>query len=510
MLVIYKVLFMNLEKCSKLSTRSWSHALLLSAIFLLSACGSSDDDDGSTGDLRFYNLSQNSPAIYLTVDEDLTDEDDEAFEKTYTGVEFASVGSTVSIGDENYFYEIAFQDDDSTDRDDLEIILEGSFDVIEESTQLVVLNGDVNSPELLIYNVPMIDDEDDDEDDLFNIQVLNMFESDQTARLYVSKDDETFNEATLLSELSYKALSDNQKLEQDTYIFYLTDIDTGDVLFESSEITFSFSSQYIISIRASNNESGSPYIMDLLTTFSVVEYIDVNTQSTFNAYNAIKVNDLLPEYQGSIILNIESIDTSVTTPAFAYGMFSGEATQENGDYSVMLTTPETGAVIIENHLLSLPENSDKTIFFYLQEDSVDDDGDGDIDENNDGIIDEIEVTIQSLVVDNSSDSSIFDHELTSLNFIDSDDFGLVTIHFVKSNERIDTAENELAVSYGGASSITLLNNTYTVFVVAQDDTSELILTSFELVLDEDTKPQFIILENDDTTASGYRATLADQ
>lgn len=501
---------MNLEKRSKLSTTPWLHAVFLAVIFMLSACGSGDDDDDSTGDLRFYNLSPNSPAIYLTIDEDLTDEDDDAFEKTYTGVEFSSVGTTVSVSDEDYFYEIAFQDDDSTDRDDLEIILEGSFDVIEESTQLVVLNGDVNSPELLIYNVPMIDDDEDDEDDLFNIQVLNMFESDKSARLYVSKDDETFNEAVLLSELSYQTLSDNQKLEQDSYIFYLTDVDTNDVLFESSEITFSFPSQYIISIRANTNDDGSPYIMDILTTFSVVEYIDVNTQSTFNAYNAIKINDLLPEYEGNIILNIESIETSVTTSAFGYGMFSGEATQANGDYSVMLTTPETGAVIIENHLLSLPENSDKTIFFYLQEDSVDDDGDGDIDENNDGIIDEIEVTIQSLVIDNSTNSSIYDHQLISLNFIDSDDFGLVSLYFVRRDERIDTAENEQTVSYGGASSITLLNNTYTVFVVAQDDTSELILTSFELVLDEDTKPQFIILENDDTTASGYRATLADQ
>ncbi|MDO7084240.1 hypothetical protein WNY51_10315 [Pseudocolwellia sp. AS88] len=500
---------MNLDKRSNLSVNPWFYAAFFVMVLMLSACGSSDDDD-STGDIRFYNLSPNAPAIYLTIDEDLDDEDDDAYEKTYTGIEFLSLSSATSIENGDYFYEIAFQNDDSTSRDDLEILLEGSLNVVKESTQLLVLNGDVSSPELLIYNVPTIDDDDDADDDLFNLQVLNMFASDQNVAMYMSKDDETFNEAVFVGEFSYQTLSDNQKFDQETYIFYLADVDTNEVLFESDEITFSYATQYIITVRANITEGGSPYTIDLISTSSITEYIDINSQSTFKAYNAIKTHELLPEYQGDVTLTLENLASTATTSVFSYGSFSEELVQESGDYSVMITNPDTGNVMIENHLLTLPEDSDKTIFFYIQEDSVDADGDGDIDENNDGQIDEIEITIQSLVVDNSNDSSIYDHKMTSVNFIDSDDFSLVRLYYVKNSELIDTTSNEQSVSYGDSSTITLLNNTYIVYVVAQDDSSELILTSFELILDEDSVPQYIILENDDSTATGYRATLADQ
>lgn len=500
---------MNLDKRSNLSVNPWFYVAFLVMAIMLSACGSSDDDD-STGDIRFYNLSPNAPAIYLTIDEDLDDEDDDAYEKTYTGIEFLSLSSATSIENGNYFYEIAFQNDDSTARDDLEILLEGSLNVVKESTQLLVLNGNINSPELLIFDVPTIDDDDDADDDLFNLQVLNMFESDQNVALYMSKDDETFNEAAFVGEFSYQTLSDNQKFDQETYIFYLADVDTNEVLFESDEITFSFATQYIITVRANVTEGGSPYTIDLISTSSITEYIDINSQSTFKAYNAIKTHELLPEYQGDVTLTLENLESTATTSSFSYGSFSEELVQESGDYSVMINNPDTGNVIIENHLLTLPEDSDKTIFFYIQEDSVDADGDGDIDENNDGQIDEIEITVQSLVVDNSNDSSIYDHKITTVNFIDSDDFSLVRLYYVKNNELIDTTSNEQSVSYGDSSTITLLNNTYTVYVVAQDDSSELILTSFQLTLDEESIPQYIILENDDSTATGYRATLADQ
>jgi hypothetical protein len=500
---------MNLEKRSNPSTNPWFYTAFFALVLMLSACGSSDDDD-STGDIRFYNLSSNAPAIYLTVDEDLDDEDDDAYENTFTGVDFLSISSASSIENGNYFYEIAFQNDDSTARDDLEILLEGSFNIIKESTQLLVLNGDVNAPELLIFDVPTIDDDDDIDDDLFNLQVLNMFPSDENVAMYISKDDETFNEATFVGEFTYQTLSDNQKFEEETYIFYLADVNTNEVLFESEEITFSFTTQYIVTIRENITEGDSPYTIDLISTSSITQFIDVNSQSKFKAYNAIKTHELLPEYQGDLVLTLENITNTTVTPTFSYASFSEELIQENGDYSVMLTVPDTGEVIIENHLLTLPENSDKTIFFYLQEDSVDDDGDGDIDENNDGVIDEIEISIQSLVLDNSDDSSIFDHEMTSINFIDSDDFSLIRLFFVKNNELIGPTSNVQSVSYGDSSTITLLNNTYTVSVVAQDGSSELILTSFELTLDEDSVPQYIILENDESTATGYRATLADQ
>ncbi|WP_083690031.1 hypothetical protein [Colwellia sp. UCD-KL20] len=502
---------MNIEKSFNFSVRFWLHLvpMVFISVILLSACGSGDEED-TTGNLRFYNLSSNAPAVYLTIDEDLTDEDEDAFEKTYTGVNFKSISASTSISTGNYAYEIAFQNDDSKLRDDLEILLEGNVDIIEASTQLLVLNGNVNAPELLTYDVAIIDDEDDIEDDLFNIQVLNMYESNKGISIYFSKDDETFNEAVFVGQLNYKTLLDNQKFDQDSYIMYLVDVDTNEILFESDTITFAYPSQYILSIRKNTTESSSSYVIDVISNSAVTELIDVNTQSTFKAYNAIKSHDLLPEYEGNLTLHIDNVDYSATVDSFSYGMFSDKLVQENGDYSVSLNTAETNSVIIENHLLTLPENANKTVFFYLQENNVDDDNDGDFDENNDGIVDEVEVSVHSLVLDNKDTQSIFDHEITTLNFIDSDKFLFVKVYFVRNNEMISTTPYAQSISYGLSSSITLLNNTYTVYVVAQDGTSELVLTTFEVVLNEESPPQFMVLENDDSTASGYRVTLAEQ
>ena len=42
------------------------------------------------------------------------------------------------------------------------------------------------------------------------------------------------------------------------------------------------------------------------------------------------------------------------------------------------------------------------------------------------------------------------------------------------------------------------------------DSSDILLISQELVIDEDSKEQFLILEEDANSASGYKVTLADQ
>ncbi|WP_448247910.1 hypothetical protein [Thalassotalea agariperforans] len=482
---------------------------LLSVVFLAS-CDSSSDEDDTTGALRFYNLSSNSPAIFLTIDEDLSEDDDDTFENTYSGVNFTQLSASTSINTGNYFYEIAFQDEDSKYREDLNIILEGDVSIEKEATKLMVLTGDINAPAIVTYSIPVIDDDNDDEDDLFNLRVLNMHPSTDVASIYLSKDDETFNEAQLIGEFTNQELSDNQKFEQDSYIFYLADPVTQEVVYQSDEISFLYASQYIMVIRENTATGDSPYTLDKISNSAIVEYIDVDSASKIRAYNAIESHDLIPEYQGNIELTLNSVDSSVTTNSFAFGEFSETLVQENGDYSINIVMPESEQALITNHLLTLPDNSDKTVFFYLTETNVDDDGDGDFDENNDGIIDEVEVSVNSLVIENSNDASIYDHKVTLINLINTDDFDFVRFYFVRSNEMISTTPYKHLVSYAQPSTVTLLNNTYKVYVVAEDNSSEIILHSFELILDEASNAQYLILQDDDSTASGYRISLADQ
>lgn len=78
----------------------------------------------------------------------------------------------------------------------------------------------MRNPEVLRFNIDVIDDDDDD--DLFNIRLLNINEDIPTVDLYASKDNETFNETEFVGTVNYQNLSENIKLDQDQYIFYIT------------------------------------------------------------------------------------------------------------------------------------------------------------------------------------------------------------------------------------------------------------------------------------------------
>ncbi|MGJ8692649.1 MAG: hypothetical protein ACSHW0_09220 [Thalassotalea sp.] len=487
-----------------------SSMMVFLSILLVTGCDSSSSDDDSEGGLRFYNISKNSPAIYLTVDEDLTDEDDDAFEKTYTGVSFTAISAYTSIGTGEYAYEIAYQSDDSKSREDLSIINEGSINIINESTQLMVLSAGVNDPVVTVFDIPLIDDDIDDDDDLFNLRLLNMVGANDVVNLYVSKDDETFNEAQLIGQLNEGVLSDNVKYEQDTYIFYITDPETGEVIFQSDEVIFAYASQYIIVVRENTAAGDSPYVIDRISNSAVTEYIDVQTESNLRVFNAVEQHYLVPDYTGDLSLKFTSIENSVAIDSLSFGEFSTTQQQQSGDYTIDLTIAGTEQYLLANHLFTLPQNTDKTVFFYLEEENIDDDNDGDFDENNDGIIDEVEVNIHSLIVENSNNQSIYDHQIKIINLIDNDDFDYVQVYFVKSNELIDTASYKTIAAYAKNTNITLLNNTYKAYVVAKSGSSDIILNSFELTLNEESTEQFMILQTDETAPSGYRVSISAQ
>ncbi|WP_157465777.1 hypothetical protein [Colwellia sp. TT2012] len=68
--------------------KSW---LAGSILLTLLGCESSEDSSG-TGYVKLYNLSKYSPSIYLTIDEDITEDndEDEHFEQTYTAIAYGT------------------------------------------------------------------------------------------------------------------------------------------------------------------------------------------------------------------------------------------------------------------------------------------------------------------------------------------------------------------------------------------------------------------------------------
>ncbi len=494
------------------STISPSKVLLLSSALALAACGGSSDSS-NVGYVKFYNSSKNAPDIILTLDQDLESDDDDDtdnFEVTFNGVAYTEALSVFEIDTDSYFYEMGWQDEDSSDRDDLEIVAEGQIKVTTDSIQLLVLTDDITAPQVETYSIEVLDDDEDEDNDLFNLRVLNLHPDSAGVDFYMSESDETFNEATLVGQFNYRQLSENQKFDQDEYIFYITKSGTQEVLFTSDDIDYAYPAQYVMIVRENTGSGTSPYAMDRMSNSSITEYLDTDSEAQFRAYNAIREHELIPNYTGTLDIYINGVDDEAEISALEIGSFSETKIQNKGDYSLDLLIPGSTERLLSNHLLSLAENTNKTVFFYLNEEDVDLDGDGNVDENNDGIVDEIEITIKSLVVANSTRESIYDHQITMIDLVDSEDFNFVKFYFVRSDETIETALYNRSAVYTQPESIYLQNNTYQVFAIAEVDSSEVILSSFQLTLDEDSDELFLIVEADDDSPTGYRIEMIKQ
>jgi len=481
-------------------------------LFILLGCDSSNDNSGE-GFVKLYNLSKDSPSIYLTVDENLSvesDEDDEHYEQTYSSVAYGDVHSNISLTSQDYYYQLAWQDDDSSSTEDLSVIYESTLTLAEDTIQMIVLSGSILSPQVMVHSIPVIDEEDDSTNDLFNLRVLNMHSGQQAVDFYLSKENESFNEAILVGQAEYQQLSDNQKHDQDDYVFYITTAGSDEVLFRSNSIAFPYASQNIMVVRDNSGAGTSPYVLDKLSDSTVIEYVDADAEAQFSAYNAVANSDYIVDYNEAFALHINGIDDTPAVAFLPYGEISNALRFASGDYSLDLTTTEQGTPLLSNHLLSLVENANKTIFFYAEQEYIDSDNDGNIDENGDGIIDEIEENIFSLIVENSPLIGIYEHEIEIVNLIQSDDFSQVEVFFVRQDEDIESANFHRAVSYKDTNAILLKNNSYQVFVIAQDNGSSIILNSFELILNEESSEQFMILEAHEDSPTGYKTSMIPQ
>jgi len=497
----------NILRRNKLGLPLWL-VIILSATIM--GC---DDSESGTGYIQLYNLSSNAPGIYLTVDQY---DDDDFDEKTYPPISFTNVSGRFTYDVDTYDVELAWQDEYNNNFD-LETVYEDQLKIAKDMVEFMVIAEDIKAPNVLVYQFPIRDEDeldDDNDDEVFNIRILNMHIASEGVDMYYSEADETFNEAKFISQTSYTEMSDNQKIAQDDYIFYLTAAGSEEVLYQSQDISFPYSSEYIFVIRENNGVGSSPFIIDKVSTSSSVEYPHADSEAKYRAYNGIIEHHLLPIYHSFFDLHINGVDEQAEISSLPFGEFSDSIRSDSGDYSMSLVSSSNHDLIIKNHLLELNENTDKTVFFYLHEEAVDEDGDGDIDEDGDGYIDEIEINVNSLVVNNSQSESIYSHQINVVNLIDKDeiqdDYSLINVYFVRSNEIIDTAEKFVTSKYATPVSVELLNNTYTVYVVAKENNSDIILSITELTLDESSKDQFIILERDINSPSGYKMLITNQ
>jgi len=475
------------------------------ALVSLTGCNADDDDQSDdSGFVQLYNISANAPGVILSLDQGNEDSDDDF--STFA-VSYPTSTGFLSSETGTFDMELSWQDGD--DSDDLTLLHEGQLTVTQESVALVVVAEDVAALNVLTYQIAIEDDDTDDSDELFNLRFLNMQTAHERVDIYYSQANQTFNEAVLLQQSSYTQLSDNHKLSDDDYIFYLVAEDDSQPVYQSEAISFLVGYQYLLVVRNNTGAGSSPFTLDKLSrTNAAFEYPDADAEAQLQVYNGIVEHQLLPTYAGIVDVKITGIDSLVKFDALTLGEFSQATTMNLGDFSVNLTLPDSDNELLANHLLTLPANSDKTVFFYLHEEALDEDGDGDFDEDGDGYVDEFEITANSLVVENSQSQSIYTHAVQIINLID--DFDALQLFFVRHGETIETSTLSATATYIQPTETSLTNNTYKVYLIGQVDSSQLILASQEVIFDETTGAQFLILEENSGSPSGYQMNWREQ
>ncbi|MDP5137462.1 hypothetical protein ORJ04_16015 [Rheinheimera baltica] len=470
---------------------------------ILGACGSSDSENG-TGLVKFYNASPTSPSVYLTLDEDLDSDEDDEFEQTFLSIGYGNALKNTEVPEGEYFYELGWKDGDSSERSELEIITESNLQIRNESITLVVLSNDIKTPEVKLFDIGIIDDESDVDNDLFNLRFLNVSPEYTQIDLYMSKSDETFNQAVLMGTLDYLSLTDNVKIKEDDYIFYITAAGGSDILFQSTEVSYQYNGQYIITVRPNDGVSSTPFVIDNIGNSFVATYQSVDAEARFRIYNGLQENQLMPAYTGAIDVNVVNGSTTTTADIqdLSLGQFSAAFVVDQGDYSLSVYNAEDDVNLVSSQLFSLPENTDRTVFFYMIEQDIDDDGDGEIEET--------EAKLVSKIVDNSTRERIYEHEVKMLNLAYNADITSVTFSFVKSDEVIETATLRRSTSIGEAQALVLVNNTYNVYAIGKVDGVDYILANQLLTLDETSGELFLLLETDVSSATGYRMRFVPQ
>ncbi|GLR72170.1 hypothetical protein [Agaribacter marinus] len=495
-------------------------SLLLLSIAALSACssGSDSDDDDATAYVKFYNASADSPPIYLTLEDE--DTSDDGYETTFQAISYTSSLSRASLPPNNYKAELAWQDEDSSARSDLDLLHENNIAIEADTTHWIVMSASVESPSVLHFSVTERDETEvieDSENDVFNLRLLNLHAEYQNIDVFISAEDETFEQAQLIETSVFESLSENSKYAQDQYKIYIANADTNDVLYESGTISFSFNAQYVVAIRENFGSGSSPFVVDQITNSGILSHPAAESVAKLSVFNGLDAHQLHADYAKKIDVTLihqtsngENNEIRHDIDALNFSDFSETLLVDSGDFRMNIVNDANDTSFIENQLLQLPENSHQTMFLYWSEEAVDDDGDDVIDENNDGIVDALRAKVNTVLVNNATTLGLYHKQIELLNISHSEDFSSVTAYFVKANETISTAGNQRSMLFGKSTTLNLINNTYQVFAIAEIDGVEIIIDDISITLDENSSNQYLLLVSDAQRASGHKLQFVDQ
>ena len=440
---------------------------------VVSACSDSSSDAGS-GYIQLYNAMPTSSNIVLNID-------DESYgDYSYND---ASTQYLVDGGD----YELGF--DVTISNSSEQTLSEFEYNITNENISLFVLTGDTDNSEVLKFDYQYEDPETDDEQ--FTFRILNLAQEFTELDVYIAEEDGSFASAEKLSTTNLFSLTDSFYFDIGEYKFYLTASNSDEVMFESDNISFSYTNQQLIAINPNFGAGQSTLRVDTISSSgSVTEHHNKASNSEVRFYNALITHELFTGYQGLIDVYVDGVDDEPEVSELNQGDASEFFAIEYGDYPLDITN-QNDEELTNTQLVSALPNSSVTKFFYITEEEVTDEDDEDTTTT--------EIYFNSIEAEASTSVSELIHNIQILNF--SNDYNAIKIYFVASDETKSTTSNIISGSFSVVSNINLYNDDYDVYVVATEGSSEILLASSTIQLDKDSTNYYLLLEdnNDEQT-----------
>ncbi|MDP2563154.1 hypothetical protein [Pseudoalteromonas marina] len=436
-------------------------ALPLTLLGVLSGCGS-DDSASSTGYVQMYNGSYNSPYTRLFVEE-----------TERSGADFAEV--TTRHNYSTGTFDVSFEYLDANDS--YITISDQEISIKSDKTQLVVMSGDFAEPTFTELTVPISSDTGE-----FNLGFFNITGEDTSYDIYLATDDGVFESATLFASAQYLSELDLQSVDEGYYTIFITPAGSSDVVYESSSVYLYDEASYVAIIRPSYATELSGITLDVVTDNNYVS--ELKHQS---ALGQLRFINTLDDYS-PVSFSVTRGTTETPTNTVSSDAYTDYIELSPNSYSVAMFD-EQGNKLADNFLMTLEREQSAVGIFY-----------NDIDNG-----------LRMMSVEEHLTPSSYSHTVSVVNLIESYAGQSVTdidVYFTLDGETVDDTSNVVdGIDRYDQEEQVVDNEIYTVYAVYEDNGQQIVLIQ-QSDMDFTQEGNYIlILEHDETTATGYKMSL---
>lgn len=317
----------------------------------------------------------------------------------------------------------------------------------------------------------------------FRLFVSSVISGNSQYDVYMAKAGDAFADAHKVATLAYgnfeeldfwDGTTEKPNFSLGSYQFYLSLPGQTEALYSSSAVSFAYSTEYVLVLRASAGANSGNVELDLTAnSSSVTTYPDLDASAQIRVYNSLAAGLALNTKIDGNNATIDELTDAKQLTDFSSVDF--------GNYQISAQSPQDANLVINNHLLTLSQGESKTLVLYRNSSDK----------------------LSSMHFAESNLPQVHDHQVQVLNL--SPDHDNISVYFVLAGETLDKAKYQLAaINFAKNKSISLPTDSYEIMaVVSNDDGVQIVLGRKQLDDFVSGANYIVALENDPATVTGY-------